>query len=96
MFVRSHLAGAVALADVLVLRNGKGNTEFKGRYELSLTGQLEGKAWSQALAGGPQALQIRQVTRLEGMIDQPARAVIKRVQVRVMDAQGAATQTLRL
>lgn len=83
---------------MLVVQNGKGNTEFKGRYDLTLTGQLEGKPWSQALAGGPQALQIRQVTRVEGMIDHPAGAVIKTVQVRVMDAQGAtkATQTVRL
>ena len=83
---------------MLVVQNGKGNTEFKGRYDLTLTGQLEGKPWSQALAGGPQALQIRQVTRVEGMIDHPAGAVIKSVQVRVMDAQGAtkATQTVRL
>ena len=83
---------------MLVVQNGKVNTEFKGRYELTLTGQLEGKPWSQALTGGPQALQIRQVTRVEGMIDHPAEAVIQSVQVRVMDAQGAtkATQTLRL
>ena len=83
---------------LLVVQNGKGNTEFKGRYELTLTGLLAGKAWSQALASGPQALQIRQVTRVEGMIDHPAEAVIKSVQVRVMDLQGAtkATQTLRL
>ena len=83
---------------MLVVQNGKGNTEFKGRYELILTGQLAGKAWSEAFAGGPQALQIRQVTRVEGMIDHPAEAVIKSVQVRVMDLQGAtkATQTLRL
>ncbi len=83
---------------MLVVQNGKGNTEFKGRYELTLSGQLGGKAWSQALAGGPQALQIRQVTRVEGMIDHPAEAVIKSVQVRVMDLQGAtkATQTVRL
>lgn len=83
---------------MLVVQNGKGNAEFKGRYDLTLTGQLEGKPWSQALAGGPQALQIRQVTRVEGMIDHPADAVIKSVQVRVMDLVGAtkATQTLRL
>ena len=83
---------------MLVVQNGKGNTEFKGRYDLTLTGQLAGKPWSQVLAGGPQALQIRQVTRVEGMIDHPADAVIKSVQVRVMDLSGAtkATQTVRL
>jgi hypothetical protein len=83
---------------LLVVQNGKAPTEFKGRYDLLLTGQLEGKSWTLPMPGGPQALQMRQVTRVEGLIDHPAEAVIKTVQVRVMDAKGAtqATQTLRL
>ena len=83
---------------MLVVHNGKAPMEFKGRYDLLLTGLLEGKTWTQAMPGGPQALQMRQVTRVEGLIDHPAAAVIKTVQVRVMDAKGAtqATQTVRL
>lgn len=83
---------------MLVVQNGKAPPEFKGRYDLLLTGLLEGKAWTQAMPGGPQALQMRQVTRVEGLIDHPAAAVIKTVQVRVMDAKGAtqASQTVRL
>jgi hypothetical protein len=83
---------------MVVVQNGKGNAEFKGRFELTLVGQLQGKPWSQPLAGGPRALQMRQVTRVEGMVDHPPEAVIKTVQVRVMDAQGVtkATQTVRL
>ena len=83
---------------MVVAQNGKGNAEFKGRFELTLVGQLQGKPWSQPLPGGPRALQMRQVTRVEGLIDHPPEAVIKTVQVRVMDAQGVtkATQTVRL
>ena len=83
---------------LLVVQNGKEKVDFKGRYDLTLSGQLDGKPWSQQLANGPQALQIRQVTRVEGMIDHPAAAVIKSVQVRVTDSSGATkvTQTLRL
>ena len=83
---------------LLVVQNGKEKIDFKGRYDLTLSGQLDGKPWSQQLANGPQALQIRQVTRVEGMIDHPAAAVIKSVQVRVTDSSGATkvTQTLRL
>lgn len=83
---------------LLVVQSGKAPAEFKGRYDLLLSGLLEGKAWTQPLPGGPQALQMRQVTRVEGLIDHPAAAVIKTVQVRVMDAKGAtqATQTVRL
>jgi hypothetical protein len=83
---------------LVVVQNGKNVAEFKGRYDLQLQGQLDGRPWTQALPGGPQSLLIRQVTRVEGMIDHPAGAMIRTVQVRVMDAQGAtkATQTLRL
>jgi len=83
---------------LVVVQNGKNAAEFKGRYDLLLQGQLEGKPWNQALPGGPQSLLIRQVTRVEGMIEHPAGAVIKTVQVKVLDAQGAtkAMQTLRL
>lgn len=83
---------------LLVVQNGKAVTEFKGRYDVVLSGQLEGKSWSQPLPGGPLALQMRQVTRVEGLIDHPDAAVIKAVQVRVMDAAGVtkATQTVRL
>lgn len=83
---------------LLVVQNGKALTEFKGRYDVVLSGQLEGKAWSQPMPGGPLALQMRQVTRVEGLIGHPSTAVIKAVQVRVMDASGAtkATQTVRL
>ena len=83
---------------LLVVQNGKGKSEFKGSYDLTLSGQLAGKPWSQRLANGPQALQIRQFARVEGMIDHPASAVIERVQVRVTDASGATkvTQTLKM
>jgi hypothetical protein len=83
---------------MVVVQNGKANTEFRGRFELLLSGLLQGKPWSQPLPGGAQALKMRQVTRVEGLIDHPAEAVIKAVQVRVMDTQGVtkATQTVRL
>ncbi len=83
---------------VLVVQNGKSVPGFNGRYEMQLTGQLDGKAWTQALPGGARALQVKHVARVEGTIDHPAAAVIKTVQVRVLDAQGVtrATQTARL
>lgn len=83
---------------MLVVQNGKPATAFSGRYELKLDGHLDGKPWSQAQPGGPRTLQIRQYTRVEGLIDHPAGAVIKTVQARVLDAQGAtrAVQTVKL
>ncbi len=82
---------------MLLVQNGKGVGEFRGRYELVVTGQLEGKAWQVQLPGA-QPVQLRRVTRVTGMIDHPADAVIKTVQVRVLDAKGVmrAAQSVRL
>ncbi len=83
---------------MLLVHQAKGQDEFRGRYEVLLSGQVEGKAWQQTLQGGPKPLQLRRVTRVTGLIDHPPGAVIKSLQVRVMDTQGAtrATQTVRL
>jgi len=82
---------------ILVLQDAKGE-EFNGRYEVVLSGQLDAKNWSMLLPGGPRGLQVKQVARVEGTIDHPPAAVIKTLQVRIMDTQGAtrATQTVRL
>lgn len=83
---------------MLVVQNGKVNAEFNGRYELQLSGAVEGKAWAQSLPGGPRALQVKQVARVEGVVEHPPSAVIKTVQVRVLDAKGVmrASHTTRL
>jgi len=83
---------------LLVMQNGKGAAEFSGRYDLLLTGLVAGKPWSMSLPGGPKPLALRQYTRVEGLVDHPADAVIKTVQARVIDNQGAvrATQTVKL
>lgn len=83
---------------ILVVQNGKGAVDFIGRYEMQLTGQLDGRPWTQLLPGGPRTLRVKQVARVEGTIDHPAGAMIKTVQVRVLDTQGVtrATQTARL
>ncbi len=82
---------------MLVVQDAKGE-EFNGRYEVVLTGQMDSKNWSMPLPGGPRSLQVKQVARVEGTVDHPAAAVIKTVQVRIMDAKGAtrATHTARL
>ena len=83
---------------MLVVQNGKVTADFRGRYELALTGTLEGKPFNQTMPGGPKPLQLRLYTRVEGVVDHPPAAVIKTVQVRVIDSQGAVrtTQSVRL
>ncbi len=77
----------------LVLQSGKQVDSFSGRYELVLSGQLDGKPWTMALPGGPQPLQLRRYARIDGLVDHPPQAVIKTVQARVLDARGAVRAT---
>ncbi len=83
---------------MLVMQTGRNPPEFLGRYELVLTGQLEGKPWTLALPDGARGLKLRQYSRVEGVIDHPPAAVLRSVQARVLDAKGAvrATQSIKL
>ncbi|WP_428420162.1 DUF6776 family protein [Methylibium sp.] len=73
---------------LLVMQQGKAPTEFKGRYELTLRGQLGGQSWSQQPSGAQRSLQFRQYQRVDGMLEFPALVVVDALQVRVLDAQG--------
>jgi len=83
---------------LLVMQSGKNATQFNGRYELTLTGTLDGQPWTSPATGANQPLQVKQYARVEGMIDCPPQAVLKSAQVKVTDAGGAvrALQTLKL
>lgn len=100
--VRSLQAEAVQPGQLryqlLVMQSGRAPTEFKGRYELLLAGTLDGKAWTFSPQGGPKTLLVKQYARVEGLIDLPAPAVVKTVQVRVLDNSGGvrASQTVKL
>ena len=82
---------------MLLMQSGKAAGDFSGGYELVLGGMLEGRPWTQAMSGGPKLIQFKQYLRVEGLIDHPADAVLKTVQARILDSQGAvrATQTVR-
>jgi hypothetical protein len=83
---------------LLVMQAGKTQPEFRGRYEITLSGTLDNKPWSFAIPNGPQPLQVKRYLRVEGMIDHPPQAVIKAASVRVIDASGTqrAGLTVRL
>ena len=83
---------------VLLMQAGRTMPEFNGRYEVSLGGTLDGKPWNFVSATGPKPLQMKQYLRLEGIVDHPRDAVVKTVQVKVMDASGAvrATQSAKV
>ncbi|MET0383451.1 MAG: DUF6776 family protein [Burkholderiaceae bacterium] len=83
---------------LLVMQSGRNAAQFTGRYELSLSGTLNGQPWAWPSTGAAQPLQVKQYARVEGMIDCPPSAVVKTVQVKVTDSGGAvrALQTLKL
>jgi hypothetical protein len=70
---------------VLVIQPVKNAPEFRGKLELSISGELNGKPWVMQLPGGAQALQFRQYRRIEGLVDLPASAVVKNVSARVVE-----------
>ena len=79
---------------LLVMQPSKTLPEFKGRYEMTRTGTLDGKPWTFVSSGGPQALQFKKYLRIEGMLDPPALAVVKTAYARVMDSNGALKASL--
>lgn len=83
---------------LIVMQGGRRSPEFRGRYELTLSGSVDGRPWTQAMPGGARSLVFKHYQRVEGVIEVPALAVIKAVQVRVTDATGAlkAQQSLKL
>ncbi len=78
---------------LLVIQSGKANPDFNGKYDISVTGTLDGKPWSQTAIGGSKPLVVKQSARLEGMVEIPASVVVKTVQARVMDAAGVVRST---
>jgi hypothetical protein len=83
---------------LLVMQSGRPISLFNGRYELTVSGTLDGQPWSSQASSSTQPLQVKQYARVEGLIDCPLQAVVQTVQVKVTDAGGAvrALQTLRM
>ncbi len=87
------LGGTQLKWQLLVMQPVKNAPEFNGQLELSFSGTQNGKPWMMALPGGPQALQLRQYRRLEGVVDLPPQAVVKTVSAKVL--QGTATRAVQ-
>ena len=82
---------------VLVIQSNKNAPEFNGRLEVSFSGTMNGKPWTETLAGGPQTIKIKQYGRLEGEFDLPLQVVVKGVTARVMDgAVARSTQSIKM
>lgn len=89
--------GRVRYQGLLIQAAGR-SSEFKGRYEVLLSGTQDGRAWSQVQRDGGLSVTLRQYQRLEGTVDYPAGAVVKQMEIKVYDAGGKlqASDTARL
>jgi hypothetical protein len=83
---------------LLVMQSGRNVAEFDGRYEVLLSGTMNNQPWTQGLPGGPKPLQLKHSARIEDVLQHPPQAVVKSVQVKVLDKSGGvrATQTVKL
>jgi len=65
---------------------------------VTLSGFHAGRSWIRTQAGDPRELRLRQVLRVEAMLDHPADAMVKAVLVKVLDEKGAvkASQSVAL
>jgi hypothetical protein len=79
------LSGTQLKWQVLVIQPVKAGGNFNGKLELTLQGTQDGKPWRMSLPGGPQLLQFKQYRRMEGVLDLPARTVVKTVTAKIMD-----------
>lgn len=88
--LQAEVVGAGQLRfQLLVMQDGKSPPEFSGRYDVTLRGELDGRAWTQPLRSGSRNLQFKQYQRIDGMLEFPVPAVVQGLQVRVVDAQGS-------
>lgn len=83
---------------MLLMQSGKSAPEFAGRYEITLTGTLDGRPWNWAQPSGVHPLQMKQYLRVEGTLDCPAAAVVQTMSVKVIDKAGStkASETVKL
>ena len=82
---------------VLIIQPEKNPAEFKGRLELSFAGTENGKPWSSLLPAGPQAVQITQYGRLDGVFAVPQNVKVTGITAKVLDGQLVrAVHTLKL
>lgn len=83
---------------LVMQQGGRALPEFRGRCDVLLSGQMDGKPWVMAEPVVSKPLQVRQYLRIDGVATFPAAAVVKQVEVRVLDDQGRvrSTQSIKL
>jgi hypothetical protein len=96
--LQAELQGGNAVRwQVLVIQANRNAQEFSGTLDITFAGLQNGKPWSSALPGGPQAITLKQYGRLEGELELPPQVVLKSVSARVLQGNvPKSTQTIKL
>jgi hypothetical protein len=69
---------------ILVVQAVKNPPAFEGQVELTLSGTLDGKPWTQSPPNGPTALSLIQYVRLEGVINVPDAVELKTLSAKLV------------
>lgn len=82
---------------LLMIQAIKNAPEFKGTLDITFTGTLEGKPWQARQSPEPQTVALNSYLRLEGLVDVPAKAVVKTVTAKILQrGEVKSVQTVRL
>lgn len=84
--LQAELIGGSQLKwQALVIQPLKNAPTFNGKLELTFSGLQNGKPWSMGLPGGPQAIELTQYRRAEGLVELPPMVTVKAITAKVLD-----------
>lgn len=91
-------SAGVLRVQVLVMKGVNDRADFMGRYQVTASGVLDGRPWTMAPDTTGEIIRVKQMLRLEKRLELPAQAMVKSVQLRILDAQGVvrASQSIAL
>ena len=91
-------AGQLRFQMLVMQKGGRVQPEFKGHYEVLVSGTLDGKPWAMPGPALRHPLHVKQYQRVEAVLHYPPSAMVKQVVLRVLDEGGAlqATQSVKL
>jgi hypothetical protein len=68
---------------VLIIQAAKNSPEFNGTIQVSLSGTLGGKPWSQSASVEPELVVVSSYLRKEGLMQVPQQAVVKSITAKI-------------
>ena len=96
--VDTQINGPARFQLLVMQQGGRVQPEFRGHFELTVNGVLDGRPWTESTPLVKQALQFKQYQRVDGLLPLPKQVQPKQVFVKVIDEHGVlrASQTQRL